>query len=148
MGRRSIKFRMPRSCFCFGKDPKNLPSSIELEDLVHRIIFDKGLPYEPCKLYTEWPIIPPKPSELKTLPLKVKNLGIHKGFQQKDIDNSLFWSMVSIYAVYGCKMPSTAPPPTPRSTPCKRCASKTRRCSYSMTVAVTDIWSRVRQPNC
>ena len=48
------------------KDPKNLPTSINLEDPVHRIMFDKGLPYEPCKLYTEWPIIPPKPSELKT----------------------------------------------------------------------------------
>ena len=33
-------------------------------------------------------------------------MGIYKGFQQKDIDNSLFWSIVSIYAVYGCKMPS------------------------------------------
>jgi dUTPase len=89
------------------KDPKLLPTCINLDDPVHRIIFDKGLHYEPCRLYTKLPIVPPKPSELKTQPPYVKDLGPYKGFTFEEIDNSLFWSILSIYAVYGCKMPES-----------------------------------------
>ena len=41
------------------KDEKYLPEFINLEDKVHRVIYDKNLPYEPCKLlYT--PVFPKK----------------------------------------------------------------------------------------
>ena len=38
------------------KDDKMLPEFLNFDNKVHRIIYDKGLNYEPCKLYTEFPI--------------------------------------------------------------------------------------------
>ena len=49
---------------------KYLPEYINLEDKVHRIIYDKNLPYEPCKLYTSFPLQVQKPSQVKTIPPK------------------------------------------------------------------------------
>ncbi len=89
------------------KDPKILPTSIDLEDPVHRIIFDQELHYEPCKLYTSLPIIPQKGLGQKTIPPKIKNLGKLRGFTENNVNDSLFWSMFSIYAIYGCKIPDS-----------------------------------------
>jgi len=49
-----------------GNDQKIVPYTLDLEDEVHRIIYNKDLPYEPCKLYTSLPIILPKPTVSKT----------------------------------------------------------------------------------
>ena len=45
---------------------KYLPEYINLEDKVHRIIYDKNLPYKPCKLYTSFPLQVQKPSQTIT----------------------------------------------------------------------------------
>ena len=41
---------------------KILPTFVDLEDPVHKIIYDKNLPYEPCKVFTTLPIVLPKDS--------------------------------------------------------------------------------------
>ena len=80
---------------------------MDLEDPVHRIIYDKNLPYEPCKIFTTLPIVLPKQSELKTVPPKVAKRELLKGYNAENVHNSLFWSIMSIYAVYGCKLPDS-----------------------------------------
>jgi hypothetical protein len=37
-------------------DDRHLPEYLDLEDKVLRIIYDRNLPYEPCKLYTRFPL--------------------------------------------------------------------------------------------
>ena len=51
-----------------GNKEKIVPSCLDLEDEVHRIIYDRELPYEPVKLYTALPIIMPKACLLYTSP--------------------------------------------------------------------------------
>jgi hypothetical protein len=89
------------------RETKVLPTFIDLENPVHQIIYDKGLNYEPCKLYTSLPIVVPKPSELKTVPPKVTKKEKFYGHKEDDIHNSLFWSLFSIYALYNCKIPNS-----------------------------------------
>jgi hypothetical protein len=48
---------------------KMIPGVLDLEDKVHRLIYDKELPYEPCRLYTKLLIVITKPALLKTFPL-------------------------------------------------------------------------------
>jgi hypothetical protein len=88
-------------------ETKVLPTFIDLEDPVHQIIYDKGLNYEPCKLYTSLPITVPKPSELKTNPPKVSKKERLYGFNENNVHDSLFWSLLSIYALYNCKIPDS-----------------------------------------
>ena len=52
-----------------GNNEKVVPECLDLEDEVHRIIYDKELPYEPVKLYTSLPIEKPTPTKIKTRPL-------------------------------------------------------------------------------
>ena len=44
---------------------KILPTHIDLEDPVHRLIYDNGYPYKQYNLYTSLSIELPKPSEVK-----------------------------------------------------------------------------------
>jgi Reverse transcriptase (RNA-dependent DNA polymerase)/RNase H-like domain found in reverse transcriptase/Integrase zinc binding domain len=85
----------------------HLPTYIDLEDPVHRIIYDNNYPYEPCKIYTDLPISLPKPKELKTIPPNIKKRERFHGFTEKNVHDSLFWSVISIYTIYGCKLPSS-----------------------------------------
>jgi hypothetical protein len=86
------------------KDTKILPTFLDIENPVHQVIYNHNLPYEPCKLYTELPIVVPKRSELKTIPPKVAKRDQYYGFSEKEIHNSLFWSVLSIFALYNCKL--------------------------------------------
>jgi Reverse transcriptase (RNA-dependent DNA polymerase) len=89
------------------KDSKILPTHIDLDNEVHQIIYDRNLNYEPCKLYTSFPTEIPKPSALKTVPPKVDKNDKWFGHNKDDIHNSLFWSLISIYILYGCKLPNS-----------------------------------------
>ena len=53
------------------------------------------------------PIVLPKQSELKTVPPKVAKRELLKGYNAENVHNSLFWSIMSIYAIYGCKLPDS-----------------------------------------
>jgi hypothetical protein len=89
-----------------GND-KHLPVYIDLEDPVHRIIYDNNFPYEPCKIYTDLPIVLPKPSQIKTIPPNVSKRDKFYGFPKEEVHDSLFLSVISIYAIYGCKLPNS-----------------------------------------
>jgi len=89
------------------ENEKPLPSHIDLEDPVHRLIYDNNLPYQPCKIYTTLPIILPKPTEVKTIPPNVGKIKKLYGFTEQNVHDSLFWSIISIYAVYNCKLPES-----------------------------------------
>jgi hypothetical protein len=86
---------------------KILPTCLNLDDKVHRIIYDKQLPYQPCRLYTSLPIVPPAPTEVKTIPPNVTPKGEWLGFTKVPIHESFFWSVMSCYATYGCKIPDS-----------------------------------------
>jgi hypothetical protein len=88
-------------------DDKILPTCLNLDDKVHRIIYDRQLPYQPCKLYTSLPIVPPTPTQLKTIPPNVTPKGEWLGFTKNTIHDSFFWSVMSCYATYGCKIPDS-----------------------------------------
>ncbi|RPH76274.1 MAG: hypothetical protein EHM77_09390 [Planctomycetaceae bacterium] len=90
-----------------NKDEKVIPTTLDLDDPVHRIIFDKELTYTPAKLYTQLPITLPKPSELKTLPPNILPPEPLLGFTEENHHDSFFWSTVSILAFYGCQIPTT-----------------------------------------
>ncbi|MFN9983803.1 MAG: hypothetical protein ACK53Y_28010, partial [bacterium] len=49
------------------KGEKILPTALDLDDPVHQYIYDHELPYEPCRLYTSFPIVVPPPSVRKTI---------------------------------------------------------------------------------
>jgi len=83
-------------------DEKIVPTCLDLDDPIHRIIFDKELQYEPAILYTESPIEIPKPSMRKTMPPKIIQEKPLLGFTPENINDSFFWSTLSILAIYGC----------------------------------------------
>ena len=92
----------------FGKpNEKIIPDCLDLDDEVHRIIFDKELPYQPVQLYTSFPITMPKASALKTVPPKIENPGKLLGFTEENVHDSFFWSTLSILALYGCNIPKS-----------------------------------------
>jgi len=49
-----------------------IPYYLDLENEVHQIIYDGNLPYEPCTLYTQLPIVLLKPSLHKTIPPNIR----------------------------------------------------------------------------
>ncbi len=51
-----------------GTDDKVVPEYLDLDNEVHRIIFDKGLPYEPVNLVTKLQVEKPKLTLSKTFP--------------------------------------------------------------------------------
>ena len=99
---------------------KIVPPCLDLDDPVHRIIFDKELPYEPATLYTSLPIELPKPSLRKTVPPKIKQYEPLLGFTKENVIDSFFWSTLSILAVYGCQVKATLTPETLRKNAIKK----------------------------
>ena len=87
------------------KDEKILPESLSLADPVHRIIYDLELNFEPVKLYTEWPIILPKPSERRTIPPNILPTDPLLGYTAENVNDSFFWSTLSILSFLQCILP-------------------------------------------
>ena len=83
-------------------ETKIVPTHLDLDDPVHRVIFDKELAYEPATLYTSLPIELPKPSALKTIPPTIKQTTPLLGFTPENVHESFFWSTLSTLAIYGC----------------------------------------------
>jgi hypothetical protein len=90
-----------------SQEEKILPPCLTLDDKVHRYIYDKQLPYQPCKLFNRLPIEKFKISELKTMPPNVKEPDKWKGFTRENIKDSIFWSYISVCAVYGGRIPGS-----------------------------------------
>ncbi len=76
-------------------DEKVVPTFLDLDDKVHRLIFDKELLYEPCRLYTSLPIELPKPTSIRTVPPRITPLGDLLGFTEDNVHESFFWSTIS-----------------------------------------------------
>jgi len=89
------------------ENEKYIPTSIDLENKVHRLIYDQELPYEECRLQTTLPVEPLKPSLEKTLPPKHSPYDPLHGFTEENKNDSLIWSVISAFRVYGCKIPDT-----------------------------------------
>ena len=87
---------------------KIVPPTLDLDDPVHRIIFNKELPYEPVKLYTQLPIVLPRPSQMKTIPPTIESPGPLLGFTPENVHDAFFWSTLSILAFYNCTVPTIA----------------------------------------
>ena len=85
-----------------NSNTKVVPTVLDLDDPVHRLIFDKELQYEPAQLYTETPIVLPKPSLRKTVPPVISQQKPLLGYTNENVHDSFFWSTLSILAVYGC----------------------------------------------
>jgi hypothetical protein len=86
---------------------KYLPTFMNLSDPVHRTIYDKKLLYEPCKLYTSFPIETKKISYPQTIPPSIKKYDEMHGFTENNWHDSLFWSVISLMVLYNCKIPSS-----------------------------------------
>ena len=86
---------------------KLIPECLDLDDEVHRILFDKELKYEPVKLYTSLPIPIPKPTLLKTVPPNILREEKLLGFTEENVHDSFFWSTISILALYNCALPTS-----------------------------------------
>ena len=86
-------------------DEKVLPTCLNLNNKVHREIYNRQWPYQPCKIFTKLPIELPKPSELKTIPPKYSEEDHWMGFTAENAHDSFFYCIISICAVYGCKIP-------------------------------------------
>ena len=84
-------------------DEKIVPSTLDLDDKIHRLIFDRELQYEPAQLYLKLPITLPKPSSVKTTPPKIHTLDNYLGFTAETVHDSFFLSTASILAIYNCK---------------------------------------------
>jgi len=89
-------------------DEKVIPACLDLDDPIHRVIYDRELPYEPAKLITSFPFEMPKPSALKTQPPRIVTKEKLCGFTEENWLDSFFWSTISILAIYG----SSSPPST------------------------------------
>ena len=85
----------------------SVPTELDLENKVHRIIFDKRLPYVPSLLFTKLPVELPKPSLRKTVPPNIHDELPLLGYTEHTVKDSFFWSTISILALYGCKPPGT-----------------------------------------
>jgi hypothetical protein len=86
---------------------KVLPEFIDLTDPVHQILFDLELPYQPATLYTKLPIVLPKPSVKTTVPPKITPAEKLLGYTEENCHDSLFYSVLSVLAIYNCKPPGS-----------------------------------------
>jgi len=89
------------------QDEKIVPDCLDLDDDVHKIIYDKEFPYEPAQLFTSLPITLPKATALKTKPPKIETEKEFLGFTEENLHESFFWSTISILAFYRCQIPSS-----------------------------------------
>ena len=93
------------------KDNKKIvPTCLDLDDPVHRIIFDKEFNFEPTNLYTQIPIELPTPSLRKTIPPNIIQRQPLLGFTAENVHNSFFWATLSTLAVYGCSSKASLGP--------------------------------------
>ena len=92
------------------ENKKIVPTCLDLDDPVHRTIFDKEFNYEPATLYTSLPINLPTPSMRKTVPPKIIQQQPLLGFTQENIQDSFFWATLSILAIYGCNSKTSLSP--------------------------------------
>ena len=83
-----------------GHGEKIVPDCLDLDDEVHRIIYDRELPYEPVKLYTSLPIVLPKATAVKTVPPVISKEERLLGYTEENVNDSFFWSIISILALY------------------------------------------------
>ncbi|MFN9897345.1 MAG: hypothetical protein ACK55Z_00850, partial [bacterium] len=74
-----------------GTDDKVVPEYLDLDNEVHRIIFDKGLPYEPVNLVTKLPVEKPKITLPKTVPPSILKEERLLGFSDANVKDSFFW---------------------------------------------------------
>ncbi|MEI6382006.1 MAG: hypothetical protein WCO81_14200, partial [Cyanobacteriota bacterium ELA615] len=86
---------------------KVVPSCLDLDNPVHRIIYDKELPYEPAQIYTQLPIVLPTPSARKTVPPNIEPEPPLLGFTPMTVKDSFFWSLLSLMALYNCQIKYT-----------------------------------------
>ena len=84
-------------------DEKIVPTCLDLDDPVHRIIYDKELTYEPVKVYEDLPICLPKPSLPKTVPPDINPKKKFLAFDDLNVHDSFFLGVAAILAVYNCK---------------------------------------------
>jgi hypothetical protein len=84
-----------------------VPPELDLSDKCHRMVFDHKPNYTPIQLFTSLPVQLPKPSLAKTRPPKVEENEPLLGYTVENVHNSFFWSVISILAVYGCKVPES-----------------------------------------
>jgi hypothetical protein len=80
----------------------NIPPYLNLSDSIHQIIYDKHLPYQPAKLFTSLPIIIERSKVLKTEPPPIFKEEDLLSFDKETVENSYFWSLLSVLAIYGC----------------------------------------------
>jgi hypothetical protein len=90
-----------------GTEDKVVPEYLDLDNEVHRIIFDKGLPYEPVNLVTKLPVGKPKITLPKTVPPSILKEERLLGFSDVNVRDSFFWSTISIIAIYNGPLPSS-----------------------------------------
>ncbi len=83
-----------------GHGEKIVPDCLDLDDEVHRIIFDKELSYEPLKLYTSLPIVLPAATAVKTIPPVINREERLLGYTEENVHDSFFWSIISILTLY------------------------------------------------
>jgi hypothetical protein len=86
---------------------KFVPECLDLDDEIHRIIYDKEFNYEPVQLYTSFPINMPKPSIQKTTIPSAGKAPFLLGYTEENVVDSLFWSIISILALYNCVLPKS-----------------------------------------
>lgn len=84
-----------------------VPDYLDLDDEVHRYIFDHHLPYAPVKLHTKLPIDKPKVSIQKTQPPNILPNEPLLGFTPENAHDSLFWAIFSILSFYNCNLPKS-----------------------------------------
>ena len=84
-----------------------LSNFINLETPVHCIIYDKKLPYESSKFYTNFPKEVKKFSLPATIPPNVNKLDPMHGFTKQNWYDSLFWSIISQMVLYNYKIPTS-----------------------------------------
>ena len=82
---------------------KIVPPCLDMDDPIHRMIFDRELSYEPVPVHTKLPICLPKPSPERTIPPKISIPQKFIAFTEENVHDSLFLGTASILAVYGCK---------------------------------------------
>jgi hypothetical protein len=90
-----------------GPQLKIVPEHLDLDNEVHRIIYDKNLPYEPVKLVTALPVEKVKPTAPKTIPPNVSKEEPLLGFTEENVVDSFFWSSISIIALYNGPLPES-----------------------------------------
>ncbi|RPH78729.1 MAG: hypothetical protein EHM77_06640, partial [Planctomycetaceae bacterium] len=88
-------------------DEKIIPLNIDLEDEVHRIIYDKKLGFEPCKLHTKLPITSSELGIPTSTPPNIEPVDPLLGYTESTIPDSFFWSIISILAHYKNKLPAS-----------------------------------------